>query len=153
MPFLRNKRLVIPSGTQPTNPPCPQLFRLQKGDRKGQTEVIQSFTRSFFLPTMPWKNAYLLSSTFCNLLAVDNVGLLFSGLRDTIFLISPCCFHYLTYCSLVFTAGLLSRLPVFYNLHSVFSYAPREQENELQKQWMLLLTMTVHRNSTSVCSV
>lgn len=84
---------------------------IERDKGKSASHVLEV---SFYPPLIPLKNAYLLSCTFCNLLAVlrvDNVGLLFSILRGTIFLISSCCFHYMTYCGLVFTTGFLSRMP------------------------------------------
>lgn len=103
MPFLRKKRWVISSSARiihiklhnlPTlvGPSCLGFKKeIERDKQKSASHVLKV---SFF-PTIALKNTYLLSSTFCNLLAVlrvGNVGLLFSVLRGTIFLSSSCFF-------------------------------------------------------------
>jgi len=116
----------------------PWLFRLQKRDRDKQKSSIRILKVSFF-PLIPLKTVYLLSSTFLTLLTVlrlNNTGLFFRVFGGPAFQLPPCCFHYLAYRGLVFSTGLLSRIPVgllllLFCLSSIFSFCvPGEQENE-----------------------
>lgn len=72
---------------------------IERDKQKSDSHVLKV---SLF-PPIPLMNTYLLSSTFCSLwavLRVDNVGLLFSVLGGTIFLLFPLpdllrpCFHH-----------------------------------------------------------